>query len=467
MHAIEYIEPRLLLAFSSLQPGGQLLITGSSGDDSVTVVWDEVANQINATLNGVTESTLRSGVGLVMVEAGAGNDFVSIQMQISSLVNGGEGDDSILGAAGRDTFNGQSGNDTLDGGSLGDRLSGGSRGVADPNDGNDQLYGRGGDDQLYADGGNDLFDGGSGSRDNVSFESATDDLTLSLDGVANDGIVGQAASNLQFIEDLSGGRGTDLIVGNGSGNWLVPGPRVGIDAGGDTVIGNGGDDTLDATASDGLFDSGSGDDILINRGGNDNTLRGQGGDDNLIYVRDPAQGAAPTGEVSGGSGADDILFGQPNDGPPNASYEVSFDDIANDGANGVLGTANFRSDIEEIMCGQNGDILSAAGRPNGTFIDGGLGDDTTTGGAFSDTLDGGDGDDIVSGGIGEDVVRGGAGNDELTGGAGPDSFNGGRGNDIMNAADGEADVVNGAQGLRDSADIDDLLDTLIRVESTT
>jgi len=150
-----------------------------------------------------------------------------------------------------------------------------------------------------------------------------------------------------------------------------------------------------------------------------------------------------------------------------AGYSITFDDIANDGARGISGQLNFRSDIESVIGTSGMDVLDAGARSAGTYLNGGFNNDTLIGSAYADLLEGDDGADSIDGDAGEDVLRGGGGRDTITGGPGGDSFNGGKGDDVLNATDGEADTVNGAQGLGDSADVDELLDTLIRVESTT
>ena len=70
-------------------------------------------------------------------------------------LDGGNGNDELLGGAGRDTLTGGNGNDELDGGAGDGRLFGGN--------GNDLLIGGLGDDVFQGDNGNDRYTGGAGA----------------------------------------------------------------------------------------------------------------------------------------------------------------------------------------------------------------------------------------------------------------------------------------------------------------
>src|SRR5207248_11639592 len=92
----------------------------------------------------------------------------------------------------------------------------------------------------------------------ANYSQRTDDLTLSLDEVANDG--DQATGEADFlhadIEIVAGGQGNDHIIGNEFDNTLIG------DVGNDTLEGLGGSDTLFGDAGDDSLDGGDGDDTL-------------------------------------------------------------------------------------------------------------------------------------------------------------------------------------------------------------
>jgi Ca2+-binding RTX toxin-like protein len=83
--------------------------------------------------------------GSIKIDGGTGNDWLL----------GNKGSDSVFGRSGQDWIKGYSGNDLLDGGSGNDRVYGGR--------GNDKLTGSNGNDHLYGQLGKDILSGGQGS----------------------------------------------------------------------------------------------------------------------------------------------------------------------------------------------------------------------------------------------------------------------------------------------------------------
>lgn len=97
----------------------------------------------------------------VVAHGGSGNDTLTIRggYYVESLLTGGDGKDTLLGAAGDDTLKGGNGADLLKGGIGDDNLYGQA--------GNDRLFGGTGQlwrgyDLLFGGGGNDYLDGGQG-----------------------------------------------------------------------------------------------------------------------------------------------------------------------------------------------------------------------------------------------------------------------------------------------------------------
>ncbi|WP_063588665.1 retention module-containing protein [Achromobacter ruhlandii] len=77
-------------------------------------------------------------------------------------------------------------------------------------------------------------------------------------------------------------------------------------------------------------------------------------------------------------------------------------------------------------------------------IHGGTGDDIIYGQGGNDTLYGDDGNDIIYGGAGDDKLYGGDGNDVLHGGSGNDVLEGGNGNDLLIGGKGDDTLIGGA-----------------------
>ncbi len=113
---------------------------------NVTEIYSGDGNDI------VDLTSPRYQYGPVTIDGGTGNDWLL----------GNDGSDRIYGRSGKDTIKGYGGNDRLDGGSGNDRVYGGR--------GNDKLWGSSGNDYLYGGLGKDTLTGGKGS-DKFVFEN--------------------------------------------------------------------------------------------------------------------------------------------------------------------------------------------------------------------------------------------------------------------------------------------------------
>jgi Ca2+-binding RTX toxin-like protein len=207
----------------------------------------------------------------------------SPQQEDGTVTEGGEGDDRLFGQAGNDLvlgdgfvsieggddlLRGRGGNDTL-GGNLGDdRLFGGS--------GNDTLeygsFGVGGDD------GTDEISGGDGIDTVLYGFHGHHPVSVSLNGVADDGTAGEHDDVHSDVENIVGGDSHDVLEGDGVDNHL-DGAH-----GNDSLFGGGGDDHLAGRKDDDKLFGEQGNDLLIG-GEFEDLLFGGPGDDHLD-VRD-------------------------------------------------------------------------------------------------------------------------------------------------------------------------------------
>jgi Ca2+-binding RTX toxin-like protein len=371
----------------------------------------------NDTLRG-SEATVA-----LLLDGGAGNDRL-IGGGLADTLIGGAGDDVLLGLAGNDVLEGSEGQDRLVGDAGNDLLIGGA--------GNDTLLGGAGNDTVAfgigldrADGGagNDLYQAlvgeltssdliadEAGSADTLEFGDVFDTLAATFLGVS---ISGSLAGRLLGIERFLLGSGNDTVL---AGN------AIGDSAGADvvTIAGGLGNDRLDVTQVTRLttplaflLDGGAGADTLLGGRGAD-TLSPGGGDDRVV----------------GGLGNDLFLV-------PSAELS-SFDSLQGEAGTDTLrlvGNAPLAAPAFANVAGIEVIELGAGGQA------------VTLPGAFADalgftmaTIRGGDGDDAIDvsafASVRRVTVELGPGNDTLLGGAGNDSVFAGTGADEIHVGGG-------------------------------
>ena len=130
-------------------------------------------------------------------------------MLFRSIINGGDGDDTIAGGAGLDTIAGGAGDDTITGGADNDILSGDS--------GDDTLNGGAGDDRLSGGAGSDVLVGGLGI-DTADYSGAAgpNGVTVNLLNGMSSEMVGVEGDYLYGIENVIGSNFNDIILGDAS-----------------------------------------------------------------------------------------------------------------------------------------------------------------------------------------------------------------------------------------------------------
>ena len=450
------------------------VLTGGAGIDTVTYARRQDADteagttRLNVTLDGVANDgfpTETDNVGgpsnsVEKVIGGVANDTITGNAAANDL-QGGNGNDTLLGGDGDDALDGQAGDDVLNGGLGSDVLTGGA-GPADratyagrttavtvtlnsgtKNDGNaddgapgarddvltEQVTGGAGNDTLTGDAdantlqggagndtldglaGGDTFDGGA-DTDTATYAARSAAVTVTIDGVADDGEAAENDNVLASTENLLGGTGvntfSDLGINN---NVFTGGPAA------DVLNGGAGNDTLDG-----------GPGIVAD------TLSGSVGTDTVTY-------AARTAPVS----------------------VTLADATANEGE---AGENDAISNIENVLGGTAADTLIGNGSSN--LLSGNGGNDTLNGGlgTLADTLDGGPGTDTASyagrtDGVTltlDNTANDGAlaENDALTA---IENLTGGSGDDAITTRNSEANgVVCGAGTDTATADLNDTVD---------
>jgi len=251
---------------------------GDNVQDSVENVLCGTGNDSVLTNTSATGNTSANyfwgNRGHDVLDGGVGNDGL----------NGGEGDDVIRGGTGDDWLDGWNGNDLIEGDDGNDTLWG----YFD----NDILRGGNGDDWMVGEDQDDLLDGGPGAdamagnagNDTIDYSSRTENLNITLDGVANDG---RAASTLLFRDPFTlqwvGDRGEQdnvqpdfEIVLCGSGHDRVTGSSANI---ANRIVGGAGNDILDGGGGADVLEGGDGDDVFFARDSVADQLFGGNGND--------------------------------------------------------------------------------------------------------------------------------------------------------------------------------------------
>jgi Ca2+-binding RTX toxin-like protein len=324
-----------------------LKLVGSSAGESF--VYGDTAIAINADAFPDIHAV---SVELHVASMGAGNDTFSgagsvatgAAFPLALEVFGGAGNDTLRGGAGNDVYSGGEGNDLLVGGAAAD--------------------------------GADVMNGGGGS-DTADYGGRAAAVTVSLDGVDNDGDSGGEGDNLAAdIEIVKGGSGGDNLTGGAGSQTLHGGP------GNDTLAGAADADVLNGEAGDDAFDEGtatSGADVL-----------------------------------NGGLGTDTADYSGRT-----VAVRVVIDTLPGDGQSGE--NDKVSTDVENLTGGDGNDQLTGSTGVN--LLAGGPGDDQLAGGDGDDLLRGGDGDDTLNGGNGRDTLdaeESAHGNDTMLGGTGVD-----------------------------------------------
>ncbi len=460
------------------------IVAGNDGDDAIFAD------------NQLTDTALRAYIGTSATGAPA---LMPSQLSIatSEWIQGGLGDDTVVGADSSDVLFGGGGKDLLVGGAGADVINGdddydpgdissiyvqsgvgpgapfdayyssvnvhsysGTVGAADEihaGSGDDCIFGQLGNDTIYADDGNDTASGGE--NDDVILGGRGDDR---IAGDTYGLLVGDQVVVPVGNDYADGGEGNDTIFGDGGADTLIGGAGDDYLRGDNDRVGAGSLSTTSAADGGDWLSGDDGNDALVGDAGDDHLLGGNGndqlfGDSNQtpaeFHGADYLDGGAGN-DILQGYGGDDTLIGG-----------TGIDQLwGGDGVDFLDGSDSGWSyaDRGDILSGGNGsDTLVNAYKMRGD-----AGDDTLTnayamwGDDGNDALSdgmwmmGGNGDDIIdaslpgSRGFGEagaDVMYSGSTGGQLSGGADNDALYGGNAEDHLWGDDGN-DVVSGAAG---------------------
>jgi Ca2+-binding RTX toxin-like protein len=330
---------------------------GGAGIDTVEVNGGNGAEQFTTTANGtrvrfdrITPAPFSVDIGTsekLTVNANGGDDSYSATGNLAALiaitVDGGAGNDTLLGSNGVDTLLGGDGNDSVNGRQGNDvAFLGAGDDTFDwnPGEGSDTVEGQDGTDRMLFNGANiaEIFDvSANGGR--VRFTRNVANITMDTNDVETFDVNALGSADIITVNDLSG---TDLT-------------RVNVNLAGNGGIGDGAADTVIVNAT-------QGDDVAMPTG-----------DAAQVQVLNLAAQVS----VVGAEAANDRLTVNAQGG----------DDIID--ASGVAAGA-----IQLAINGDDGDDV----------LLGGAGDDTITGGNGDDVLLGGPGTDVLDGGAGDNIL---------------------------------------------------------------
>jgi Ca2+-binding RTX toxin-like protein len=323
--------------------GGMATLQGGAGDDvyyiddSRTSVIEFAGEGIDEVRTTLSAYTLRANFErLVYTGAGA---FTGTGNVLDNWLQGGTGNDTLIGVAGNNTLVGGGGRDLLVGGA--------------------------GDDVLDSRGGTGTLKGGAGDDIYLVDDSRTvlvEHVGEGIDEVRTSLAAWWLGANFEHLTAV--GSGGLYGVGNALDNHLQGG------AGNDTLIGVAGNNTLVGGGGRDYLIGGTGDDVLDSRGGSA-TLQGGAGND--VYYIDDARTSV-----------------------------VEFANEGIDEVRTTLSAYTLRANFERLLYEGTGAFFGT-GNELDNLLQGGSGNDRLVGGAGNDVLIGGAGNDVLTGGTGADT----------------------------------------------------------------
>lgn len=350
---------------------------GGAGNDTIEVnggngteVFTTTANGNRVRFDRLDPAPFSLDIGTsesLVVNANGGDDSFSATGNLAALiqitVDGGTGNDTLLGSNGADRLLGGDGNDFVDGQQGNDTVFLGANDDTfqwDPGDGNDVVEGQDGNDTLLFNGSatNEIFDvAANGSR--VRFTRNIANIAMDLNGVERIDVNALAGTDSLTVNNLTGTSVTtvnaNLAATGGAG-----------DAAADTVIVNGsnGNDIID------VFGAGSSV-AVIGLAAVVNVTGSEGANDSLI--------------INGLGGNDGITASTLPEGIIKLTIDGGVDNdtlLGSQGADTIFG-----GDGQDFVFGDNGDDVALLGEDHDVFQwNPGDGSDTVEGQGDVDTL---------------------------------------------------------------------------------
>lgn len=459
----EALERRRLLTTASLV-GTTLTITGDAAADNISISVSSGNLVVTDSTDSPSQvySGAESGVTAIIVNAGGGNDMVTVQSTVPStklVTLRGDGDnDALTGGPGNDTLEGGAGDDTLAGGAGNDTYKYSGAGDLGSDSITENPIVPGPDNSVDT---LDFTTLAQGIRSDTSSRGAGLDISLtttqdvSLDPNTLAVLLRLTLSSGTGIENVLGTPYTDNITGNDRNNRIE-----GRNGNADKLYAADGNDTVDGGAGDADCVHGEeGNDVEYGGAGNADSVGhdffGSGGRDDsgndTIYGgsgNDSCGGDSGADVVYGELGNDYVLGGSENDtlyggGGMDTVWAGSGQDLVF-GESSSTGSSNLGTTYNDFLYGES-EADTLYGNDGNDYIDGGSENDRAYGDFASvsvNYLD--EGDDTLVGAGGNDTLQGdssgitygyGNGNDSLDGGDGMDSLVGDGGGGFM--ADGD------------------------------